>query len=145
MEIANVIQRKRRGVQKQRIANAVKTGVSWLVAREAVEVSGSIRVKSRKQPKLFYLVTTYKLTRNPVAVSYTHLDVYKRQELHHPRTGVGMGRRAPNADVIPLCPNHHRLGNESLHVLGRKAFERKYGVTEGVLLEMTLERLSEND
>ena len=65
-------------------------------------------------------------------------------ELHHPRTGVGMGRRAPNTDVIPLCPNHHRLGNESLHVLGRKAFERMYEVTELVLLEMTLEMLSEN-
>lgn len=66
-------------------------------------------------------------------------------ELHHPRTGVGMGRRAPNTDVIPLCPNHHRLGNESLHVLGRKAFERMYEVTELVLLEMTLEMLSKND
>lgn len=66
-------------------------------------------------------------------------------ELHHPRTGVGIGRRAPNSDVIPLCPNHHRLGNGSLHVLGRKEFERMYGVTELVLLEMTLERFSEND
>ena len=73
MEIANVIQRKRRGVQKQRIANAAKTGVSWLVAREAVEVSGSIRVRSRKQPKLFYLVTTYKLTRHPVVADFTLL------------------------------------------------------------------------
>ena len=53
-----------------------------------------------------------------------------------------MGRRAPNTDVIPLCPNHHRLGNESLHVLGRKAFERKYGVTEVVLLDMASERMT---
>ena len=72
-EIANAIHRKRRGVQKQRIANAAKTGVSWLVAREAVEVSGSIRVRSRKQPKLFYLVTTYKLTRHPVVADFTLL------------------------------------------------------------------------
>ena len=72
-EIANVIQRKRRGVQKQRIANAVKTGVSWLVAREAVEVSGSIRVRSRKQQKLCYLVTTYKLTRHPVVSDFALL------------------------------------------------------------------------
>ena len=72
-EIANVIQRKRRGVHKQRIANAVKTGISWLVSRDLVEVSGSIRVRSRKQPKLFYLVTTYKLTRNPVVADFALL------------------------------------------------------------------------
>lgn len=58
-------------------------------------------------------------------------------ELHHPRTGTGAGRRAPDTDVIPLCPTHHRLGNESLHAMGRKAFERHYGLTEIDLLEDT--------
>lgn len=58
-------------------------------------------------------------------------------ELHHPRTGTGAGRRADDADVIPLCPIHHRLGNESLHAMGRKAFERHYGLTELDLLEDT--------
>lgn len=63
-------------------------------------------------------------------------------ELHHPRTGTGAGRRAPDTDVIPLCPSHHRLGNKSLHGMGRKAFERYYGVTELELLEDTRRALA---
>ena len=63
-------------------------------------------------------------------------------ELHHPRTGVGAARRAPDADVIPLCPEHHR-GNSGLHGLGRKAFERRYGVTEGELTAETRQAVLE--
>lgn len=58
-------------------------------------------------------------------------------ELHHLRTGTGAGRRSPDSDVIPLCPIHHRLGNESFHAMGRKAFERHYGLTELDLLNDT--------
>lgn len=53
-------------------------------------------------------------------------------QLHHPRTGIGAGRRAPHADVIPLCPEHHQ-GATGVHGLGRKAFEERYGVTEEAL------------
>jgi hypothetical protein len=45
------------------------------------------------------------------------------------RSGVGKGQRASHYDVLPLCPYHHR-GNEGIHGLGRKAFERKFGMTE---------------
>ena len=55
-------------------------------------------------------------------------------EIHHPRTGVGAGRRASHYDAVGLCPHHHRLGNDALHVMGRKAFERHHGVTELELL-----------
>lgn len=55
-------------------------------------------------------------------------------ELHHPRTGVGAASRSSHFDVIPLCPEHHR-GNTGLHGMGRKAFERYYGVTELDLME----------
>jgi len=61
-------------------------------------------------------------------------------ELHHPRTGTGAGRRASNMDVIPLCPEHHR-GNSGLHGMGRKAFERYYGITELQLMEKAQECL----
>ena len=57
-------------------------------------------------------------------------------EVHHPRTGVGMGKRSKHTDAIPLCVEHHR-GNTGLHGMGRKAFERHYGVTEQELLEKT--------
>jgi hypothetical protein len=55
-------------------------------------------------------------------------------ELHHPRTGVGMGRRASHMDVLPLCVLHHR-GNMGVHGMGRKAFEAHYGFTEMELLD----------
>ncbi len=54
-------------------------------------------------------------------------------EVHHIRTGTGAGRRAPDEDTIGLCPEHHR-GQTGLHGMGRKAFERRYGVTELELL-----------
>lgn len=58
-------------------------------------------------------------------------------EIHHPRTGTGAGRKASHFDAIPLCPTHHRLGNDALHVLGRRAFERHHGITEMELLQIT--------
>jgi len=57
-------------------------------------------------------------------------------ELHHIRR---TGRRS-TAPVIPLCPEHHR-GNTGIHGLGRKAFERIYGITEEKLLELVLEQI----
>jgi hypothetical protein len=57
-------------------------------------------------------------------------------ELHHIRRA---GKRS-NAPVIPLCPEHHR-GNTGIHGMGRKAFEKKYGLTEEDLLEKTQELL----
>jgi hypothetical protein len=40
-----------------------------------------------------------------------------------------------------LCPEHHR-GNSGIHGMGRKAFERKYSLTEEDLLRQTLELLN---
>ena len=57
-------------------------------------------------------------------------------EVHHQRTGMGAGKRAIHYQTIPLCPEHHR-GATGLHGLGRKAFERTYGVTELELVEQT--------
>ncbi|WP_148256084.1 Ref family recombination enhancement nuclease [Pusillimonas sp. T7-7] len=50
-------------------------------------------------------------------------------EIHHLRDGVGSGQRNSNLLTIPLCPEHHR-GNTGFHGMGRRAFEREYGVTE---------------
>ena len=54
-------------------------------------------------------------------------------ELHHPRSGVGMGKRSKHADVLPLCVFHHR-GNGGVHGLGTKGFPQHYGFTEDDLL-----------
>ncbi len=57
-------------------------------------------------------------------------------EIHHPRTGTGMGRRAAHTQGIPLCPEHHR-GDTGLHGLGRRAFEQEYELTEADLVRLT--------
>lgn len=57
-------------------------------------------------------------------------------EIHHLRSGQGLGQRAKNDRTIPLCPEHHR-GKTGIHGMGRKAFERHYGKTEMELLDMT--------
>ena len=62
-------------------------------------------------------------------------------ELHHPRKHTGLGLRSSNYDVIPLCPNHHRLGKVSIH-LGKAQFERTFG-TEKDLLKKVKKGLEE--
>lgn len=62
-------------------------------------------------------------------------------EIHHLRHGVGAGQRNSNLMTIPLCPEHHR-GSTGYHGLGRRAFERVYGVTEMELLEMSQEMVT---
>lgn len=59
-----------------------------------------------------------------------------RAEIHHLRHGMGMGQRNNNKMVIGLCPEHHR-GTTGFHGMGRRAFEREYGVTELDLLAMS--------
>ena len=51
-------------------------------------------------------------------------------ELHHPRERVGAAEKAPDRDVIPLCPDHHRNGSvvPSIHK-HQPMFHRFYGET----------------
>lgn len=51
-----------------------------------------------------------------------------------------MGKRASNFETIPLCHYHHQ-GAEGIHGMGRKAWERHFGVTELELLEEVKEAL----
>lgn len=61
--------------------------------------------------------------------------------LHHIREGQGMGQRAGDCLVIPLCHEHHQ-GASGIHGLGTRAFGRTYGVSELDLLNETIERLA---
>ncbi len=54
-------------------------------------------------------------------------------EIHHLRTGMGMGQRNNHFMVIPLCPTHHRTGPDAFHQ-SKKNFEARFG-TELELLE----------
>ena len=51
-------------------------------------------------------------------------------EIHH----IRRTSQRKNSPSIPLCREHHR-GDTGVHGLGRKAFERKYKITEEELLE----------
>ena len=65
-------------------------------------------------------------------------------EIHHPRTGVGMGQRARHGSGIGLCPAHHRGTDHprtpSIH-LDKRRFESEIG-TEAELLALTEKLLS---
>lgn len=66
-------------------------------------------------------------------------------EIHHVRgMGLGMGVRSSHYQTIPLCPEHHR-GNAGYHGMGRKAFERRYSVTEAELVDQVRSLLNEED
>ncbi len=65
-------------------------------------------------------------------------------EVHHRRTGTGAGKRSAYDQVAPLCPEHHR-GNAGIHGMGRRAWERHFGVTEISLIEQTtIELIGQN-
>lgn len=61
-------------------------------------------------------------------------------EIHHPRVGAGLGRKASHYEAIPLCPIHHRgtagLSVPSIHG-SKNRFIETFG-TEAELLELTL-------
>lgn len=59
-------------------------------------------------------------------------------ELHHIISNKGMGKKATNYEVIPLCPHHHRNSEESYHH-SPKNFDDKWGSQEDLLRE-TLEK-----
>ena len=59
-------------------------------------------------------------------------------ELHHVRRYGNVRSASP---VLALCPEHHRNGNDSLHRLGIRAFEAKWGITEEELLERVNQKL----
>ena len=56
-------------------------------------------------------------------------------EIHHLRERMGMGQRNDDDHAIPLCVEHHR-GQTGLHGMGKRAFERHYGITELELLDL---------
>lgn len=55
-------------------------------------------------------------------------------EIHHVRFNAGMGQRASNFDIIPLCHHHHRNGGygEAYHA-GRIAWEESFGTEKDIL------------
>ncbi len=61
--------------------------------------------------------------------------------IHHIRNHTGLGLRPPHTDTIPLCPEHHNMGNESVH-LNKKVFINLFG-TENELSELTNQKIKQ--
>ena len=55
--------------------------------------------------------------------------------VHHIRKHTGLSVRPSHDDTIPLCPNHHNMGNNSIH-LNKSGFESLFG-SEKQLLDET--------
>lgn len=62
-------------------------------------------------------------------------------EIHHLREGQGGAQRACDFISIGLCPPHHR-GDDGIHGLGTRGFERRYGIDELGLLAEVIARLT---
>ena len=58
-------------------------------------------------------------------------------EIHHIRRA---GRR-DSSPVIGLCTMHHR-GSDGIHGMGRRAWEKKFALTEENLLQQTMDLLN---
>lgn len=63
-------------------------------------------------------------------------------ELHHVRRHGSVRSASP---VLPLCPEHHRLGNDSFHLLGVNGFEAKHNITCERLLERVDQKLGKGN
>ena len=62
-------------------------------------------------------------------------------EIHH-KTGAGMARKSHNSNVMPLCPDHHRLGmNGKLAIhAGVETWEAEHG-TQDYWIEWTQDQI----
>ena len=65
------------------------------------------------------------------------LKINRRSEavIHHIRKHTGLGLRPAFDQTIPLCPQHHNMGNESIH-LNKKVFIKKFGTEQDLLYEV---------
>ena len=65
-------------------------------------------------------------------------------EIHHIRSGMGLGQRNSHRNVLPLCHRHHRTGahGEAIHA-GIKTWEYAHG-SEAFLLNKVQELMGES-
>ncbi|MAK91906.1 MAG: hypothetical protein CMI13_11810 [Oleibacter sp.] len=64
------------------------------------------------------------------------LSVWTPPDIHHLRSGVGMGQRSGHERTIPLCHTHHQ-GQWGIHAMGTRAWEAHFGYSEERLLTIT--------
>ena len=67
--------------------------------------------------------------------------LFSEAVVHHIRKFTGVGLRPPHDKTIPLCPQHHNMGNESIH-LNKTKFQELFG-TELDLLEEVNQQINQ--
>ena len=72
---------------------------------KATTIKASARRKARSKKEKAYLDLVASLG---CMACRNHGILGTPAELHHPRANAGAGQKAPDSDVIPLCPPHHR-------------------------------------
>ncbi|MEL3922118.1 Ref family recombination enhancement nuclease [Aeromonas enteropelogenes] len=60
-------------------------------------------------------------------------------EIHHVRSGSGMGQRAEHSRVLPLCPGHHRACYPTGFHAAPKSWQAEHGTEEALLLQVARE------
>lgn len=62
--------------------------------------------------------------------------MYSVPEIHHLRSGRGVGQKKDHTRTIPLCPQHHRTGGygTAFHA-GQKEWESRHGKEDALLYE----------
>jgi len=60
--------------------------------------------------------------------------LFSNPVIHHIRKHTGMGLRPSYDQTIPLCPQHHNMGNESIH-LNKTKFQELFGTELDLLKE----------
>lgn len=60
-------------------------------------------------------------------------------ELHHVRTGIGMGQRSAHTQVLPLCPLHHRAPYPTGFHTDSKAWQKEHGTEVELLAQIESE------
>ena len=66
-------------------------------------------------------------------VACAKLGRIREPVIHHIRKHTGLSLRPDHQDTIPLCPEHHNMGNESIHH-NKKLFEEKFGTEKQLLI-----------
>lgn len=56
-------------------------------------------------------------------------------EIHHIRSGSGLSQRSSHYETIPLCPEHHRHGENAIH-RSKVKFEEMFGTEIELLNEV---------
>lgn len=74
-------------------------------------------------------------------VACSKKGLFSEPIIHHIRKHTGLGLRPPHTDTIPLCPQHHNMGNDSVH-LNKKKFEELFG-SELQLLDEANEKIKQ--